>query len=137
MTNRLIYGVQFLTQEEINQQEAISQNTQGTPEKRLRDMIEEIQKIDAKISNSSSNIVINALTSKREGLVEEFVKLYNREKNNRNLLLKLQTDYPYFINHIFEDSSDDSSYSDMDEEDDESDDERKVDELMHDIQLRF
>jgi len=25
----------------------------------------------------------------------------------------------------------------MDEEDDESDDERKVDELMHDIQLRF
>ena len=72
MTNRLIYGVQFLTQEEINHQEAISQNTQETPEKRLRDMIDEIRKIDAKISMESSNIVINALTSVREGIVEEF-----------------------------------------------------------------
>ena len=74
--------------------------------------------------------------------MEEFVKLYIREKNNRNLLLKLEKDYPNFIiKYIFEDSSDDSdddsSDSDMDEEDDESDDERKVDELMHDIQLRF
>ena len=148
LTNRLIYGVQFLTQEEINQQEAISQNTQETPEKRLRDMIEEIRKIDEeirkkdeeirknddKISNSSLKVVINALTSKREEIMEEFVELYNREKNN---LLKLQTEYPNFIKHILEDSSDDSSDSDMDEEDDESDDERKVDELMHDIQLRF
>ena len=138
MTNRLIYGVQFLTQEEINQQEAISQNTQGTPEKRLRDMIDEIQKIDAKILNSSLKVVINALTSKREEIMEEFVNLYNREKNNIELLLKLETDYPNFIKHIFEDSSDDSDDdSSDDEEDDESDDSMDVDDLMHNINLRF
>ena len=108
-TRQQVYGVQFLTQEEINQQEAILQTMdQKTPDQILQEMLDEIQKINLTISKSSSNIVINTLKSRKKELIEELKKRNNKE------FLKI-----YSSDDSDDDSDDDSSDDSGDDSDDE------------------
>ena len=142
-TRQQVYGVQFLTQEEINDQETILQTMdQGTPDQTLQELkqmlktLEKNQKtISEAIQEQKNHVVIEAMEQGQRDFKEKCEqKLKQIKKTNKNseTINKIENELSLIKSDNKLDKSDD-------EEDDssEEDDDMNVNDLMHNINLRF